>query len=133
MRKIRTAVLQALRRAENWVREALTPRSWAGWVAWASVIALVVLAFYVAGAEPSRLVTGIAFLVPEVLLATVLLRRLKLPWTTVLAFNVALVTYAIYFSYSNYNERNFDAKAQLEYITYMVQHGTAPPATHCFV
>lgn len=133
MSKIRTVVLQALRRAAGGVREALTPRTWAGWLAWASVIALVVLTVYVARVDASRSTAGIAFLVPEIALATVVLRRLKLPWTTVLAFAVSLVTYAIYFSYSNYNERNFDAKAQLEYITYMVQHGTAPPATECFV
>ncbi len=133
MSKLSSQALLRLRQLPPLLRTWLVPTTLWGWLSVASVVALIGLALYASRYDAPRFTLGLAFLVPELLLVGALLRKLQFRWLTVLAIWLCLFSYAIYFSYTNYNERNFDAKAQLEYIQYMAENWRAPPASKCFV
>lgn len=117
---------------KQWLR-ALVPETPAGWITWASIIFLIGFTINVARYRVPNTVIQVGFLIPEILLVSVLLRRLKLPWTAVFAVGVSLITYAIYFSYTEHFERTFDTKHQLMYVEYIAQHRKIPSSSYCFV
>ena len=61
------------------------------------------------------------------------LRKLRFDYLTIAIVFGGFVLYLGYLTYTTYSERNYDGPAQLEYITYIVQHKSLPPVTYCFI
>lgn len=93
-----------------------------------SLIALWLLAVHVpTGSEP--VLFGAWFL----LFYAWLMLRLGVDRWTIGVQIAALLCYALYFSYTRFNERNPDALDQLRYIQYLAKHGALPPPSDCLV
>lgn len=112
---------------------ALKPTSVAGWLTWASVLFLVGFTINVSLYRVPQAGICIGYLIPEIILISVLLRRLKMPWTVVMASALSLIIYMVYFSYTEHFERTFDTKHQLIYVKYIADNFRVPSSSHCFV
>jgi hypothetical protein len=112
---------------------ALKPTSIAGWLTWASVLFLIGFTVNVSLYRVPTLGVCLGYLIPEIILVSVLLRQLKMPWTVVLASAVSLIIYMVYFSYTEHFERTFDTKHQLIYVKYIADNFRVPSSSHCFV
>ncbi|MCU0694698.1 MAG: glycosyltransferase family 39 protein, partial [Polyangiaceae bacterium] len=62
-----------------------------------------------------------------------ILRRAGASWGVTAVGFFAVGVYALYLSHTPYDVRNFDAKAHVEYIEYLVAHRSAPADKHCFI
>src|SRR5688572_13455054 len=76
---------------------ALKPTTLAGWLTWASLLFLIGFTINVSLYRVPALGICVGYLIPEIILMSVLLRRLKMPWTVVLASAVSLIVYMVYF------------------------------------
>lgn len=124
---------------KNWLASikrglaALRPTTVAGWLTWASLLFLIGFTVNVSLYRVPALGICTGYLIPEIILVSILFRRLKMPWTVVLASAVSLVIYMVYFSYTEHFERTFDTKHQLIYVQYIADHFRVPSSSHCFV
>lgn len=112
---------------------ALKPTTVAGWLTWASVLFLIGFTANVSLYRVPKAGICIGYLIPEIILVGVLLRRLKMPWTVVAASAFTLIIYMVYFSYTEHYERTFDTKHQLIYVKYIADNLRVPSSSHCFV
>jgi hypothetical protein len=93
------------------------------------VVALVVFS-HVPGHEVAA---GLAFGIPALCLAILFMRRLGFSYWTIAVITLGLFFYSMYFSYTTYSERNYDGKAQLDYLLYFAKNLSIPPDEHCFI
>lgn len=66
-------------------------------------------------------------------LLALVLRRVRFDYGTIAIILVGLSLYGMYLTYTTYTERNYDGPEELNYVTYIVQHHSVPPKSHCFV
>ncbi len=78
-------------------------------------------------------VHDLLFALPALVFALVLMRRLKLSYTTIAVIGLALVLYYAYFGYTSFGERNHDGPSHLKYIKHIVEKRELPNRDTCFV
>jgi hypothetical protein len=120
--------------ANTW-RALTNYRAWhpttTGMLAAVGLFLLEVVIFSIVHVETR--VLAYAFSVPAITFASIFLRRLNFHWSTIATMLGVLFMYGTYLGYTSHNERNFDVKAQVTYIEYIVDNLRAPPDNHCFI
>jgi len=100
------------------------------------VTALAIAVLYAAVAGPLHLrieLTLVVFAPLSLLLAGLLLRRLRFDRVTTAIYLGGLILYFFYLGYTTPGERNYDGPEQINYLKYIAEKHAIPPAKHCFI
>ena len=100
------------------------------------VTALAIAFLYPFLAHAARLrmeVAGVVYIPISLLLAGLLLKRLKFDRGTIAIMLSGLVLYYLYLTYTTPGERNYDGPEQIKYLTYIYDNLAIPPSKHCFI
>lgn len=111
----------------------LIPRTQAGMAMLACVTVLVALLVAFKHFTVPAIYTHWALAVPAVAFGGLLMHRLRFNRWVVALTMAGLSMYISYWSYTKFDERNLDGKAQVKYVSYISRNLTVPPDDHCFI
>ncbi len=99
-----------------------------------TALALALAYPFIAHAVRFRMeVAGVVYIPVSLVLAGLLLKRLRFDRGTIAIMLGGLVAYYLYLTYTTPGERNYDGPEQVKYLTYIYDNLAIPPSKHCFI